>query len=240
MADVPDQLVELRSYTLVPGAAAEFAAYFERHLVVPQEELGMDIVGRFTVPGDDARFVWIRRYLDPAARGEALRSFYGGPVWAELGPRANELMVDHTDVHLLTPDRSAPTFPASASASRGREEGSTVVAALYDLDLGTDLGTDLGADVVPGATLDHDTTAAMTAAAAADAGVTELGRLVTAHVTNDFPRLPVHDDRTVALWLLADHAGGDVATAVAEAVARQQDLALRTIRLTPTPTSPLR
>jgi hypothetical protein len=227
MTDAPDQLVELRNYTLVPGAADEFAAYFERHFVVAQAELGMDVVGRFTVPGDDARFVWIRRFLQPSNRGEALRAFYTGPVWAELGPRANELMVDHTDVHLLAPHRSAPTFPA---ADRTGREGSTVVAAVYELDPAADAGDALG----------DDTTAAMTAAAAVDAEVTELGRLVTAHVANDFPRLPVHEDRTVALWLLADESGGDVATAVAQAVARRQDLALHTIRLAPTPGSPLR
>jgi hypothetical protein len=230
MADAPvapDQLVELRSYALVAGAAAEVAAYFERHFIVSQAELGMDVVGRFTVPGDDARFVWIRRFLQPAARGEALRAFYTGPVWAEHGPGANELMVDHTDVHLLTPDPSAPTFPAATATAAGpRPEGSTVVAALYDLD-------------DRGATLDDDTTAAMTAAAAADPDVAELGRLVTARVANDFPRLPVHEDRTVALWLLADRTGGDVATAVAEAVAQRHDLPLRTTLLAPTPTSPL-
>ncbi len=65
-------------------------------------------------------------------------------------------------------------------------------------------------------------------------GVTELGRLVTAGVPNDFPRLPVHEDVTVAVWILSDRAGGDDATAAAEASAGARGLPLRTTRLTPT------
>jgi hypothetical protein len=100
-----------------------------------REELGMDIVGQFRVPGDDARFVWIRRYLDPAGRAAALTAFYGGSVWKEFGPRANELMVDHTDVHLLVPDPSGPLFAANHVPLARRDgpwEGHAVVAAIYD------------------------------------------------------------------------------------------------------------
>ena len=106
------QLVELRSYELVAGQVGAFVDHFETHFLASQEELGMDVVGQFTVPGDDARFVWLRRFPEPSARGDALARFYGGPVWKEFGPRANELMLDHTDVHLLTPHRSAPAFAA--------------------------------------------------------------------------------------------------------------------------------
>lgn len=229
-----DQLVELRSYALVPGQVEAFVEHFELHFLASQEELGMDVVGQFTVPGDDARFVWIRRFLEPSARGDALARFYGGTVWKEFGPRANELMVDHTDVHLLVPHRSAPAFAADhvphaqrpdvCGSRRGDEPGSAVVAAVYEL---------AGAAEPPAA--------AMTAARqAASGGVTELGRLVTAGVPNDFPRLPVHEDVTVAVWLLSDRAADGAATAAAEAVAASQDLALRTTRLTPTGRSSLR
>jgi NIPSNAP len=230
-----DQLVELRSYALVPGQVEAFVEHFELHFLASQEELGMDVVGQFTVPGDDARFVWVRRFLEPSARGDALARFYGGPVWKEFGPRANELMVDHTDVHLLVPHRSAPAFaadhvphaqrPDAYGSRRAEEPGAVVVAAVYEL---------AGAAEPPAA--------AMSAArrAACGGGVTELGRLVTAGVPNDSPRLPVHEDVTVAVWLLSDRAAGEAATAAAEAVAASQDLALRTTRLMPTGRSSLR
>ena len=222
------QLVEFRSYTLVPGQAEAFAEHFERHFLASQEELGMDIVGQFTVPGDDARFVWVRRFRDPAGRSRALASFYGGPTWAEFGPRANELMIDHTDVHLLAPDPSGPDFAADhvahprRPAGEGRP-GSTVVAAVYDL------GGAEGPPTTPWPAGDRD-----------GDGVSELGRLVTAGVPNDFPLLPVHEDLSVAVWLLSDHAGGEAATAAAEAAAGARGLPLHTTRLTPTALSTLR
>jgi hypothetical protein len=221
------ELVELRSYTLVPGASDAFARHFEDHLVDGQEELGMDLVGRFQVPGDDARFVWVRRYRDPAQRGAALAAFYGGPVWEEFGPRANDLMIDFSDVHLLTPAQSSPPIAPGHVPSTRRDAawvGHTVVAALFDL----------AADPLPADGLVEAMDRAV-AAAPTDA-VTELGRLVTAHVANDFPRLPVLEDVEVAVWLLADRtdASGHDATALARAVATATQLPLRTTTLRPT------
>jgi len=237
------QLVELRRYSLRPGTAAAFVEHFERHFLASQEAHGMDVVGQFTVPGDDARFVWVRRFLRPAERGAALRAFYSGPVWSEHGPRANDLMVDHSDVHLLVPDPSGPPFVADhrphgerpgtvGEAGSGGRQASTVVAALYDLD---------GADRQPAGAWSAALAAAADAAstARADAGVTELGRLATAGVPNDFARLPVHDD-PVVVWLLTDPTGGDAGVAAAEALAAHHHGAVRTMRLTPTARSTLR
>jgi NIPSNAP len=220
-AGEPRQLVELRSYQIVPGRVPAFVEHFEAHFLDSQEVLGMDIVGQFTVPGDDARFVWVRRFRDPAGRADALAQFYGGPVWQEFGPRANELMVDHTDVHLLYPHPSGPPFAAGHVPHAQRAEASgeprTVVIAIYDL----------GDADLPAAAMSR------ALAGAPEAGVTELGRLVTAGVPNDFPRLPVHEDVTVGVWLLADPSGGAAAVAMAHAVAGE-GLSVRTMPVTPT------
>jgi hypothetical protein len=222
------QLVELRSYALVPGAATAFAEHFEARFLASQEDLGMDIVGQFTVPGDDARFVWIRRYLDPSARAEALTRFYTGPVWKQHGPRANELLVDHTDVHLLVPHPSAPAFAADhvpharrdGAGEAGDGEPATVVVALYDLE-----AAELPADAMTAALSDS---------------ISERGRLVTAGVPNDFPALAVHEDVTVGTWLLADRSSGTAAEAAARSVAESQALPVRVMRLTPTIRSTIR
>jgi hypothetical protein len=231
------ELVELRSYRLLPSAAEAFAVHFEAHFLASQERLGMDVVGQFTVPGDDARFVWVRRFRDPSTRAESLARFYGGPVWEQFGPRANELMVDHTDVHLLVPDRSLPSFARDHVPHEERADGlggrpgdgdgvdSTVVAAVFDM-------------AGPGE-LDAAFTVSLADAASA-AGVAELGRLVTAEVANDFPRLPVHEGVTVAVWLVSEQPGGRAATAAAQAVATAHGLDVRTTALTPTARSTLR
>ena len=229
------ELVELRSYRLAPGAAEAFVAHFEAHFLASQERLGMDVVGQFTVPGDDARFVWVRRFRDPSMRADSLARFYGGPVWERFGPRANELMVDHTDVHLLVPDRSLPSLAPDHVPHEERSDGlderardgreSTVVVAVFDVagpgELDAAFARSLGD-------------------AASAAGVAELGRLVTAEVANDFPRLPVHEGVAVAVWLVSDRTGGRAAVDAAEAVAIAHGLDLRTTALTPTPRSTLR
>ena len=244
MTAPPAQLVEFRSYELVPGGAGAFVEHFEAHFLASQEELGMDIVGQFTVAGRDDRFVWVRRYRDPARRAEALAAFYGGPVWKAFGPRANELMRDFTDVHLLVPDPSGPAFAAGHVAHADRPAGATAGAT------GTATAEGAGAGDVPGGTvvaalydrpgLDADLAAAMDAALARPGGtgrgaVRELGRLVTAGVANDFPRLPVHA-RPVVLWLLAGPGDGTAAEAVAAAVGTPAQL----LRLRPTERSTLR
>ena len=227
----PEQLVEFRNYEIVPGGIDAFVQHFEEHFLESQEELGMDVVGQFRVADDPQRFVWIRRYLDPSSRGASLGRFYTGPVWKEFGPRANELMVDHTDVHLLVPHSSASAFAAGHvphAERRGAaiEATSTVVAALYEMDEGLGLS--------PGVVSE------MTSAVNEVPGVVQLGRLVTATVPNDFVSLPVHDDANVALWLLSDREQGAAAVAVAVAVGERRDLEVRTLRLVPTTRSTVR
>jgi hypothetical protein len=226
-----DQLVELRNYRLVAGGFDPFTDHFEQRFLASQESLGMDIVGQFRVAGHDDRFVWVRRYRDPRARADALARFYGGPVWAEHGPLANELMVDHTDVHLLAPDPSGPAFAADhvphAQRAEGAssEPGSTLVAAIFEVD--------------EAGRLDPALAAAMDRELDRRPEVAERGRLVTAGVPNDFPRLPVHE-RPVAAWLLSDTAGGRGAVAAGAEVAVRCGLPSRTLRLEPTPRSTLR
>ena len=227
----PEQLVEFRNYEIVPGGIDAFVEHFEDHFLESQEELGMDIVGQFRVADDAQRFVWIRRYLEPSSRGASLGRFYTGPVWKEFGPRANELMVDHTDVHLLVPHSSASAFAASHvphKEQRGAaiEATSTVVAAFYEVDERLGLSPEVVSE--------------MAAAVNEVPGVVEVGRLVTAAVPNDFVALPVHEDANVALWLLSDREQGAAAVAVAAAVGERCDLQVRTLRLVPTTRSTLR
>jgi hypothetical protein len=207
----------------VPGGLDDFVEHFERRFLDSQAALGMDIVGRFRVLDEADRFVWVRRYLDPSQRAASLAAFYGGPVWKEFGPRANELLVDHTDVHLLAPDTSRPDFPA---ATGSRTADTTVVAAFFSLD---------APDTIP-----SDVAEAMTTAAKDYPDVTELGRLVTSSVPNDFPRLPVHEDRPVALWLLSDTAAGELSAALATTVAERAGRECDLVRLAPTARSTLR
>jgi hypothetical protein len=96
-------IVELRRYTLHPGRREELIELFERELVEPQEAVGAQVVGTFRDVRDPDRFVWIRAFTDMTVRLQALRGFYGGPVWHAHRTAANATMIDSDDVHLLEP-----------------------------------------------------------------------------------------------------------------------------------------
>src|SRR3954453_2272184 len=98
-------VVELRRYTLRPGARQTLVDLFERELVEPQEAAGMVLLGWFRGGDDPDAFVWLRGFPDMDARADALTAFYRGPVWAAHRDAANATMIDSDDVLLLRPVR---------------------------------------------------------------------------------------------------------------------------------------
>jgi hypothetical protein len=103
MSVTQSSVVELRQYTLKPGATQTLVDVFEAKLVESQEALGMAVGGLFHDRDDADRFVWMRGFDSMESRREALAAFYGGPVWKRHGPAANATMVDSDDVLLLRP-----------------------------------------------------------------------------------------------------------------------------------------
>jgi hypothetical protein len=99
-------VVELRRYTLRPGARETLIELFERELVEPQEAAGMSLLGWFCDVHDPDAFVWLRGFADMPSRADALTAFYRGPVWAAHRDAANATMIDSDDVLLLRPART--------------------------------------------------------------------------------------------------------------------------------------
>ncbi|MFF0298544.1 NIPSNAP family protein [Kitasatospora sp. NPDC004614] len=94
-------IVELRQYTLHPGARDTLIELFEREFVTGQRDAGITLGGRFRDLDDPDRFVWLRAFPDMTHRRRALEAFYGGPVWRAHREEANATMVDSDDVLLL-------------------------------------------------------------------------------------------------------------------------------------------
>jgi hypothetical protein len=69
----------------------------------------MRVLGSFRDLDDPDRFVWFRGFPDMVHRKEALRCFYGGPVWKAHRDEANATMIDSDDVLLLR--LADPRFP---------------------------------------------------------------------------------------------------------------------------------
>jgi hypothetical protein len=130
-------LVELRQYTLKPDRREALIDVFNRHLVEPQEALGMTVIGQFRDLVRPDRFVWLRGFQDMESRHRALEALYGGPVWAKHGPAANETMLEWDDVLLLRPARPDTAFAARSEPGR-EDRPSMVVAGIYPMPASVD------------------------------------------------------------------------------------------------------
>lgn len=191
MAVERDAVIELRRYTLHPGRRDALIDLFDRHLVEPQEEVGMHVIGQFRDLDDPDQFVWLRGFDGMRGRVRGLEAFYGGPVWRTHREAANATMRDSSNALLLAPvvlgpaypDLGAPRPPVGATAVPASVVTATVAdrrdpdgQALVDLFTGT---------VQP---------------ILADTGAELAAAFVTDPSPNDFPALPVRAAH-VLVWL---------------------------------------
>jgi hypothetical protein len=211
-------IVELRRYTLHPGQRETLIDLFEREFVAPQEALGARVLGTFRVENAPDSFVWLRGFADMERRRQALEGFYGGPAWARHRDAANATMVDSDDVHLvraITPQGGLKLtdlmrYPGHAYTLLVSELRFPELVGNYHLWLRLFLRK---------------------------AGADPIASFATLPAENNFPRLPVWQNRTVHVALLRG------AATVPELPRELRD-ALRgdpeIIRLTPTAKSLLR
>ncbi|MBJ3811926.1 NIPSNAP family protein [Streptomyces flavofungini] len=186
----PPAVVELRQYTLRPGRRDELIELFDREFVETQEATGMSVLGQFRDLDDPDRFVWLRGFEDMAARHRALTAFYGGPVWAEHGPRANATMADSDDVLLLRPVPAANDLtvsPAERPRAGAPAPDRFVSAAVWSFPPGRSDGVALIQDgLLP---------------VLQSTGPAPLAVLTTEAAPNTFTRLPVRTGENVAVVL---------------------------------------
>jgi quinol monooxygenase YgiN len=177
------EVLELLQYTLRPGRRADLIDLFDREFVESQEALGIRLYGQFRDLDDDDRFVWFRGFADMPARAEALRAFYGGPVWREHRDKADDTMIDSDDVLLLRP--SGPSGGFALTERPETEPTSLVTVTIYHLPAGAGLefAAFFDSEVAP---------------VLSDAGAAPLARLRTEPAENDFP---VRADANVFAWV---------------------------------------
>jgi len=168
------RVVELRRYTLRPGARETLVELFDREFVESQEALGMRILGTFRDLDDPDQFVWIRGFDDLASRAPALQAFYTGPVWKAHSAAANATMVDVDNVLMLRPadDGAALDLDTSRRPPVGAPERDGLLVVTVS-------GEEPGVE-----------------------GSGVIARLVTERGPNDFPALPVRE-ADVVVWLWA-------------------------------------
>jgi hypothetical protein len=164
---------------------------FDREFVEPQEAVGMKIIGQFRDLDDRNRFVWLRGFPDMPSRAQALRDFYGGPVWKAHRETANATMIDSDNVLLLRPASPGAGFSLDENIRPGLGAGEVpkrlVLATIYYFDA-----------PVTGDFLEffESTIKPVTAAA----GATTLACFVSEQSENTFPALPVREGENVFVW----------------------------------------
>lgn len=234
-------VVELRQYTLHPGQRDVLIDLFDREFIETQEAVGMSVIGQFRDLDDPNRFVWLRGFPDMPTRAEALRAFYGGPVWKAHREAANATMIDSSNVLLLRPARAESGFllsnirrplPGSTEVPQG-----IVVATIFYL------ATPADADF-PGFF------ERVLALALAATGASILAYFQTEKSANNFPALPVREGENVFVWFslfpdriaYEDHVAARAASQhwnheISEALAGRLKSSPEVLKLSPTPRS---
>jgi hypothetical protein len=221
-------IVELRQYTLHPGARDVLIDLFEREFLETQEAAGMTLIGQFRAIDDPDRFVWLRGFDDMKSRAAALASFYGGPTWAAHRSPANATMIDSDNVLLLRPVHAQARFEAERGEPfpRGSESESSRVylAVTHYFRAPEDVRV-------------AEVEAAAEPAVSAGAGV-PLAWLVSEQSRNDYPALPVRDDVNAVVWIAAfpDALSADACIEELQRLADRPEV----LKLAPTPRSRLR
>ncbi len=168
-------VAELRNYLLKPGTRDSFIEYFKEHFVASQQALGATIPGLFHIKDEADRFLWIRGFDSMKDRSRFLPKFYGGEIWKEWGPAANDMMLEWHNVHLIKPLSSDKnSFPGEMDFFvidfyRARDNRLTDLIELFNTEY------------IPVFNKWNITTSLW---------VSEMQE-------NDFPRLPVHQDENL-------------------------------------------
>ena len=75
---------EIRTEYARPGRGTGLASFMDETVIPLHRELGMTVVGAFTVIGDEDTFVWIRRFEDAADRERILHAVHQDPRCAAV------------------------------------------------------------------------------------------------------------------------------------------------------------
>ncbi|SEF37569.1 NIPSNAP protein [Amycolatopsis pretoriensis] len=99
---------EIRTEHARPRRGAELARYLDETVVPLHRELGMAVVGSFTVAGDEDAVVWIRRFDDDADRERTLDAVHRDPRCAALAGTVAALTGEPASTVRLVPTAGSP------------------------------------------------------------------------------------------------------------------------------------
>lgn len=180
-------VIDLRQYTMVPGRRDELIELFDDHFVDGQEAVGIHVLGQFRDLDDPDMFVWLRGYDSMPDRAEGLARFYYGPMWQAHREHANAMMIDSGNALLLEPLEPTTSWPDGDGDHGSRAPAGLVAIKVAYLD-GELTATD-------------DDLARRAAGVLSEAGAEVVGPFRTHVAANNFPLLPLRDER-VLVWVM--------------------------------------
>ncbi|MEU3647255.1 NIPSNAP family protein [Lentzea sp. NPDC034063] len=98
---------EIRTEHARAGLGTELALYMDETVIPLHREMGMTVVGSFTVAGDEDSFVWIRRFEDAADRERVLDAVHGHPRCATVVDTVSALLGGAESTVRLEPTRGS-------------------------------------------------------------------------------------------------------------------------------------
>jgi hypothetical protein len=94
---------EIRTQHARPGLGTELARYMDETVIPLHQEMGMNVVGAFTVVGDEDTFVWIRRFEGAADRERILDAVHQHPRCAAMVDTVSALSDENESTVRLEP-----------------------------------------------------------------------------------------------------------------------------------------
>ncbi len=105
---IGNAVLEIRIYRIRRGRRESFAEFFNTRTVVPQEAVGMRVLGQFVDLEDEDCFVWLRGFPDLETRDCRKAAFYDSDQWLrELEAEAFGMIEDYSNVWLVAPARGS-------------------------------------------------------------------------------------------------------------------------------------
>ena len=113
-------IVEVRTYTIVPGLRQQFLHLFETRTRPLQRSLGIQVFGPWLNIEDPDRFVWLRAFPSWDERERMKRALYEGPEWTgELEAVMMPMLAEFTSIQIEMSDEAVTALASPTNEERG-------------------------------------------------------------------------------------------------------------------------
>ena len=185
------QVLELRNYMFRPGKRDSFIMGFENKLIDTLNGRGNYVLGQYRVKGAEDNFLWIRGFKDMPSRFSALKGFYSCKFWEEHVWIPIAYVLNYTNVHLLKPvDISAENNAGTVGFECdwfGKPKGIAVIDYYYATNGWLDR-------LVEFMRVKYDPVIRAS-------GVQDVSYWISEQATNDFPDLPLYQDKNLLVTI---------------------------------------